>query len=307
MGSVRSESDKLRLAFKLFDSEGVSVLNMLSKGPDALDAVRDGMFTTSKGAMESAKRLKTASLVISNAFSAALDKPLDVINEIVNGINEIDSFLNRNDKNAGNEKQGKLQDKIIRMGWVEKAEEKFRPESIDDPNWTWLIVGTKHLKGFILNQEKRLAVERKLAAAVDRRSKADRKARLEMAIADKKDKDRRLAYGKSQDQRQADRVFQIQNKIRAIRDPEGAALSARQRQADRQEPNGLSFKDSNVIRALEKELALKKKISAEEDRQRSMEEKKAIRDHYENESSQAAASRRSPGGTRAHSRSHQKH
>lgn len=38
-GNVKSESDKLRLAFKLFDSEGAGLINMLNNGADGLSAM----------------------------------------------------------------------------------------------------------------------------------------------------------------------------------------------------------------------------------------------------------------------------
>ena len=40
-GEVSSETDKLRLAFKLFDSEGVALVNMLNNGSDGLQAMFD--------------------------------------------------------------------------------------------------------------------------------------------------------------------------------------------------------------------------------------------------------------------------
>ena len=40
-GDVTSESDKLRLAFKLFDSEGAGLINMLNNGADGLSAMFD--------------------------------------------------------------------------------------------------------------------------------------------------------------------------------------------------------------------------------------------------------------------------
>ena len=40
-GSVSNETDKLRLAFKLFDSEGVALVNMLNNGSDGLKAMFD--------------------------------------------------------------------------------------------------------------------------------------------------------------------------------------------------------------------------------------------------------------------------
>lgn len=40
-GNVSSETDKLRLAFKLFDSEGVALVNMLNNGSDGLKAMFD--------------------------------------------------------------------------------------------------------------------------------------------------------------------------------------------------------------------------------------------------------------------------
>ena len=40
-GNVSSETDKLRLAFKLFDSEGVALVNMLNKGSDGLQGMFD--------------------------------------------------------------------------------------------------------------------------------------------------------------------------------------------------------------------------------------------------------------------------
>lgn len=41
MGEVESQSDKVRLAFKLFDSEGVGLLNTLDAGVDGLQAMQD--------------------------------------------------------------------------------------------------------------------------------------------------------------------------------------------------------------------------------------------------------------------------
>jgi hypothetical protein len=69
-GKVKGESDKLRLAFKLFDSEGASLINMLNNGADGLQAMYDdaellGLVMENK----SAKGVEAANDAMTRLFS----------------------------------------------------------------------------------------------------------------------------------------------------------------------------------------------------------------------------------------------
>ena len=91
-GNVSSETDKLRLAFKLFDSEGVALVNMLNNGSDGLQAmfkdaealgiVMSG--TAAKGveqASDSLYRIGRVALGVRDTFVAAIAPAIKLISD----------------------------------------------------------------------------------------------------------------------------------------------------------------------------------------------------------------------------------
>lgn len=91
-GNVSSETDKLRLAFKLFDSEGVALVNMLNNGSDGLqdmfdDAEALGLIMRSNAAKgveqasDSLYRIGRVALGVRDTFVAAIAPAIKLISD----------------------------------------------------------------------------------------------------------------------------------------------------------------------------------------------------------------------------------
>ncbi len=112
MGKVESGSDRIRLGFKLFDSEGVSLINTLAKGRDGLQEFFDrskelGLYLTNtqtRVVQESADAMgelgssfKGLSLQLGAAFGPALESAAQFLTTFVTGITaaipEMKAFL----------------------------------------------------------------------------------------------------------------------------------------------------------------------------------------------------------------------
>ena len=91
-GNVSNETDKLRLAFKLFDSEGVALVNMLNNGSDGLKAMFDdaemlGLIMSSNAAKgveqasDSLYRMGRVAIGVRDSFVAGIAPAIKLVSD----------------------------------------------------------------------------------------------------------------------------------------------------------------------------------------------------------------------------------
>ena len=111
MASMSSQTDKNRIAMKLFDSEGVVMVNMLREGSEGMDAMREKARSMnaviSEESVRAAEALRTEIDVLSNAFSntfvSAVGKAAQALNELFgiktgNALVDMERTINRQEK-----------------------------------------------------------------------------------------------------------------------------------------------------------------------------------------------------------------